>query len=473
MEKIVYVLDTNVLLSDANAIMNFEDKATIIPLTVLEELDRHKDRADEVGKNARETVRKLTSLAKQEGGINFGVFTLKVGLFMLSTKSFDLAERVWLPSELSKMTGDNSIVEFCLKFKAAHPDIKLVLVTRDLQLQLKSGVVGLDYQNYDAQNVVDTADLLYTGVQELVVDSVNPFYGDSRILSDEQEETLFPNEFVVCKDLKGGSAIGRFVEKGKALKQITKKQPLGKFISKNKEQDMLVDLLMDPAIHLVTSCGRSGSGKTLTILAAGLEQVVGNAKRYKKLVVIRPIQTVGKDVGYLPGELSSKLKPWIAPIEDNLRFLIEQGYSPDKQAGKRGPRKRKSSEDEEFASMFAKHHKGDKVEDILDEYFQLGIIEVEAMAFIRGRSIPDCFIIVEEAQNCSVHEIKTILTRAGENSKICLVGDTDQIDTPHLSSLNNGLSVVIEKFKEQAIAGHVSLIQGVRSVLATLSSRLL
>jgi PhoH-like ATPase len=223
---------------------------------------------------------------------------------------------------------------------------------------------------------------------------------------------------------------------------------LGKYKTRNKEQEFALDLLMDQNVKLVTLVGFSGTGKTLTAIAAGLEQVIGQGigsvkNPYKSLVVCRPIQPVGKDLGYLPGTLEEKLEPWIAPIKDNLRFLVTEGK------------------------------RGKQAEDILKSYFEEGIIEVEAMAFIRGRSITDAFIIVDEAQNLSIHELKTILTRAGEGTKIVLTGDIGQIDSLHLDAVSNGLSVAVEAFRSQPISGHITLTKGERSELATIAAKLL
>jgi PhoH-like ATPase len=257
---------------------------------------------------------------------------------------------------------------------------------------------------------------------------------------------LYPNEFLILKN-GNDSVLARFLGPGLPLKHI-EPRGIGKFMPKNKEQIFAIDLLMDANVKLVTLIGKAGSGKTLCALAAGLEQVIGNVgkgskNRYKTLVITRPIQPMGKDVGYLPGTLDEKMEPWIAPIKDNLRFLITEG------------------------------RKGTFNEQILNEYFENGIIEVEAMTFIRGRSIADAIIIVDEAQNLTVHELKTILTRVGENTKIILTGDIEQIDNMYLDSVSNGLSVAVEKFKTQPIAGHITLIKGERSELATIAANCL
>jgi PhoH-like ATPase len=214
----------------------------------------------------------------------------------------------------------------------------------------------------------------------------------------------------------------------------------GKLEAKNKEQRFALSLLLDPDVKLITLAGVAGCGKTLISIAAGLEQVL-EKKRYKSLVVLRPVQPVGKDIGFLPGTLQEKMEPWIAPIKDNLRFLLSN-------SGKRSR----------------------NVEDTLAMYFEDGTIEVEAMTFIRGRSISNAFMIIDEAQNLNLHELKTILTRVGEGTKIVLTGDVEQIDNTYVDSLSNGLTIAIERFKDENIAGHVTLVKGERSVLASMAA---
>lgn len=792
MEK-TYILDTNVLLTDPNALFSFEEHNIVLPLIVLEELDRHKDRQDEVGRNARETIRKLTELTKENRNIKEGV-ARGPGLGMLKILSDnDVGGRnIDLPDDLTKESGDNKIARFFLGYKEQF-DANAILVTRDLNLQIKCTVVGITWENYRKFNVAATANSLYTGTTTISDVDLSEFYrtlqssdeGDDFILQDEvvDQNRINPNQFLILKGENGGSAIARFTEKGKPLVEV-KKITAGKFVPRNKEQEFAMNLLFDDKVKLVTLVGRAGSGKTLSALAAGLEQVVGTKKRYKNLLVCRPVQPVGKDIGFLPGpqpldakvltptgwstmgalkvgdkvtaadgsavsvlgvfpkgekeilrltfedgvvveccedhpwntfkphekktktrstktieedlalgvthkrhyiefvspvqyqqssdalpidpytlgallgdgcwtadyalELSSgdheivekiqeklpseitlrqkykfswsfvmtsnigrkrrerntynqalknlgvwgtdshskfipdrymcstipnrvalmqglmdtdgyvsadgsdvslttcskqmaeqfkelvlslggfanvkhsqakeaytvsvsfwsgsdikpfslprkadrykprsvnrrrrilsvertgkfvpmqcinidhkdhlyvtngfvvthntleeKMEPWIAPIKDNLRFLITEGK------------------------------RGKFNEQILEDYFAQGIIEIEAMTFIRGRSIANAFMIIDESQNLTVHELKTILTRVGEGTKIVLTGDVEQIDHMYIDSVSNGLTVAVERFKDQPIAGHVTLVKGERSELATIASQIL
>jgi len=444
-----YILDTNVLLTDANALFSFEEHNLVLPLIVLEELDKHKDRQDEAGRNARETVRKLTELVRKQANVKAGI-SLGNGLGTIQLLStMDIPAHTTTPEELVKVgSGDNTIIQFCLSFKAAYPEKNPILVTRDLMLQIKSTVVGIVWENYRKFNVAPNASSLYNGCATINNVDVDEFYKaqDSKqpyILPEElvTENNLHANQFLVLSD-GNRSALARFTGQGKELKEIKKFQ-VGKFLARNKEQEFAMDLLFDESVKLVTLVGRAGCGKTLLSIAAGLEQVVGSKKRYKNLLVCRPVQPVGKDIGYLPGSLEEKMEPWIAPIKDNLRFLISEGK------------------------------KGKLNEQILQDYFDNGIIEIEAMTFIRGRSIANAFMIIDEAQNLNLHELKTILTRVGENTKIVLTGDIEQIDNMYVDSVSNGLTIAVDRFKDETISGHVTLIKGERSAFATLASTIL
>jgi PhoH-like ATPase len=450
-----YILDTNVLLSDPNALNSFGDDNVVLPFIVIEELDKHKSRQDEVGKNAREIARKISLLVKENkdlvGGISLGDKrgTLRV-LSLIQASNGQVCD---IPAEIEESkTGDNTIVKFCLGFIKAHPEENVTLVSRDVLLQLKAMSLQINVENYSKINTASDAEALYSGCTEINTVDVTDFYRDPEgfRLPEEISNHLPPNECLLLKSqsINGfSSALVRFISKDKPLRKVSDKT-LGKYKTRNKEQEFALDLLMDQNVKLVTLVGFSGTGKTLTAIAAGLEQVIGQGigsvkNPYKSLVVCRPIQPVGKDLGYLPGTLEEKLEPWIAPIKDNLRFLVTEGK------------------------------RGKQAEDILKSYFEEGIIEVEAMAFIRGRSITDAFIIVDEAQNLSIHELKTILTRAGEGTKIVLTGDIGQVDCQNLDAVSNGLSIAVETFRNQPISGHITLTKGERSELATIAAKLL
>ncbi len=441
-----FVLDTNILLSDANALFSFNEHNVVLPLVVLEELDRHKDRQDETGRNARETVRKLAELTKTQTDLKNGV-RIGEGLGLLRILSQQDLPSVSIAPELASTSGDNTIIQFCTSFGMSYPESNVTLVTRDLMLQIKCTTIGLKWEPYRKFNVTSNVGSLYGGTTTLNVD-VTEYYrcltsGEAYYLTPEvvTENRLHVNQFLVLND-GSRSALARFEGVNKPLRDI-KKQTAGKFSPRNKEQEFALDLLFDDSVKLVTLVGFAGVGKTLAVLAAGLEQVLGRKKKYKNLLVCRPIQPVGKDVGFLPGTLAEKMEPWIAPIKDNLRFLITEGKS------------------------------GKFNEQILQDYFDQGIIEIEAMTFIRGRSIANAFMIIDEAQNLSAHELKTIVTRVGEGTKIVLTGDIQQIDNMYVDSVSNGLAIAVDRFKDEPIAGHVTLVKGERSELATIAARIL
>lgn len=443
-----YILDTNVLLSDGNALMAFQDNDLYIPLVVLEELDRHKDRQDDVGKNAREVVRQLATLAKEgrEAKENFGRgISLGEGRGKVFVPTWDSANST-LPAELSLQGGDNKILHFCILHQKNHPEHECILVTRDVQLQVKATVLGIQWETYQRLAAIKRIDDLFLGHRVVETDQefIDSLYDKEQPISCPLTD-VNPNEFIVWKNGRQ-SVLTRFVSHEKPLKVFNEKEKIsvyGKITPQNKEQKFAVDLLYDPSVKLVTLVGIAGSGKTLLSIAAGLDQVIGTNKRYKTLFVCRPVQPVGKDIGFLPGDKAEKLEPWTAPIKDNLRFLLADG-------------KRSKNANE-----------------TLELWFENGTIEVEAMTYIRGRSIPNAFMVIDEAQNLSAHELKTILTRAAEGTKIVLTGDVEQIDNNYVDALSNGLTKAVQTFKEQPIAGHVTLVKGERSELATLASQLL
>ena len=462
--KKTYILDTNVLLSDSNSLFGFEEHDLVLPLIVLEELDRHKDRQDEVGRNAREVVRKLADLTKINKDFKAGIpLGRNLGTLKILSIEDIYPEHTphHLPMEMQeKKSGDNIIAQFCINYISKHTEEHVVLVTRDTILRLKSQALGIKCEDYRKFNVATSVNSLYSGVKVIEREDVivKQFYSNEEqfFLPKDIEEDLYPNQFVVLKNGQQ-SAMARFIAKGEPI------LPLGKISSKisprNKEQEFARDLLFDDTIKLVTLAGKSGCGKTLLAIDAGLEQVL-NHRKYRSLVICRPVMPVGKDIGFLPGDLNEKLEPWLAPIKDNLRFLLGASEQPKESSS--GAKKKK---------IVAEQPKFD--EQVLQSYFDEGIIEVQAMTFIRGRSIANAYIIVDEAQNTNLHEIKTILTRVGENTKIVLTGDLEQIDSTYVDSVSNGLSIAIERFKSQSISGHVTFLKGERSALATISAEIL
>lgn len=461
-EKKTYVLDTNVLLSDSNSIFSFEENDVIIPMVVLEELDRHKSRPDEVGRAARQVTRSLDGL-RELGSLVNGI-SLKDG-GTLRVAQLDVSMKDKLPRELQADKADNLIILFAMGMKDA------VLVSKDINVRVKCDSLGIKCEDYLKLRVADDPEKFFRGVDVVEVSSetIDEFFHTGELSLSEQlaqEHKIYSNEIVIIKHTVEGktvkSAITKCVDAEKSrLVPIAKIEHAFGLKPRNKEQTFSLDLLFDDKIKLLTLIGPSGTGKTLLAVASGLEQLkgLGDPKhaKYDKLIVTRPVQPVGKDIGFLPGTLEEKMEPWIAPIRDNLNFLMDQ-----RRAGSGGKKNRPQTLNGKSQS---------------DAYLQLmqerGLIEIEAITFIRGRSIPKAFIIIDEAQNLSMHELKTIITRVGDGTKIVLTGDIEQIDNVHVDVFTNGLSYAVEKFKEHDIAGHVTLLKGERSALATLASQIL
>lgn len=435
-KKKIYVIDTNVYLTDAGAINSFGVNDIVIPLKVLEEIDKHKKRQDGVGVNARNTIRALDRLRKK-GSIYDGV-RIDKGLGLLRASDYD-ADIV--PKEWDKSDSDNQIIATALTEKKRDPDSKVIVVSRDINMRVKCDSIGVEVEGYDSSSVVKSSSELYTGFSEILVDDefIDRFYeGEDMMLEDKTSKRLCSNQFtlLVSNASEKKTALARFYDKNQPLRKIPKHKAWG-VRARNKEQSLALDLLMDPSVPVVTLVGQAGSGKTLCAIAAGLEQVVesSSSARYKHLIVSRPIQPLGRDLGYLPGTLEEKMNPWLAPIQDNLRFLMGNDRAT------------------------------------LDDYMMRGIIEIEALTYIRGRSISDAYIIIDEAQNLTAHELKTIVTRVGDNTKIVLTGDIEQIDNAYVDATNNGLSHAIEKLKEFPLTGHITLIKGERSEVASLAAK--
>lgn len=433
MAKKTYVLDTNVYLTNASSINSFGNNDIIIPLKILDEIDKHKKRQDSVGAHARETIRKL-DFFRSKGNLAKGVRMGK-GLGIVKVRSYN---PLILPDDLDLEDSDNQILATALSEQEAIPRRKVIVVSRDINMRVKCDALGLQSEDYYAEQVLESSEGLYSGRAEILVDEqvIDNFYSDEEVFLDEAEN-LYPNQFVMLisnsNDKK--TALAKFKNKLLPLQKIMKSSRATWGTNpRNKEQQFAVDLLMDDSIPVVSLVGKAGSGKTLLALAAGLEQTFGSDSKYKKIVVTKPVEPVGKDIGFLPGTMEDKMLPWLAPIQDNLQFLM-----------------------------------GDD-KTTLELYMEKGKIEVEAMTFIRGRSICNAFIVIDEVQNMTQHEIKTVLTRVGENTKIVLTGDIEQIDNMYIDETNNGLSYVVERLKDEQITGHITLLRGERSPVATIAA---
>jgi PhoH-like ATPase len=437
--KKIFVIDTNVLLHDPRAIFSFEENDVIIPIVVIEELDKFKKGIDEIGRNARQVSRILDEF-RQKGKLSQGVQldgggNLRVELNHQSPQH--------LPNELIATKADNRILATALNLK--HDNLPVVLVTKDTNLRIKADALGLRAEDYESDTI--TLDELYAGETELSVDPgvIDEFYAEGELPPADPKP--YPNQFVLIKNSANPSqtALSRYSQQKNVLVPIANiKHGVWGITARNKQQQFALDLLLNDDIRLVTLVGRAGTGKTLLALAAGLEKTIEN-RAFQRLVVSRPVFPLGKDIGFLPGDIEEKLRPWMQPIRDNLDFLMG-------------------------ASAVAGRAKGKKD---LQSLFDLGMIEVEPLTYIRGRSMPNQYLIVDEAQNLTPHEIKTIITRAGEGTKVVLTGDPYQIDNPYIDSSSNGLTFVVDRFKEEPIAGHITLVKGERSDLAELAATLL
>ncbi|AFY27938.1 PhoH family protein [Cyanobium gracile] len=455
-----FVLDTNVLLHDPQALNRFEDNQVVIPIEVVEEIDRFKRDPSEKGRNARQVSRLLDQL-REKGNLAEGVpiddvsgGTLKVVFCRSETLS-------QLPPELKAGNGDNNILAVALEQRlqevvGSQPPV--VLVTKDTNLRIKADAVGLIAQDYTTDKV-DMADL-YPGFCERWVDAdqmdrVKTGDGLPADAIPEQTVAVSPlqaNEGVTLIDLAqpAHTLLARYNGRTGTLQPLQKspKAKMGRIQPRNREQSFALDLLLDPAVALVTLVGKAGTGKTLLALAAGLHQVADD-HLYERLLVTRPVISLGKEMGFLPGDLEEKMAPWMQPIVDNLDFLLGGDEGQPARGGHRPPRSNWSD------------LKG------------MGLLEVEAISYIRGRSIPRQFMVVDEAQNLTPHEVKTIVTRVGEGTKIVLTGDPYQIDNPYVDAESNGLTWLVERFKGQLLSGHITLMRGERSELAELAANLL
>lgn len=424
-----FIIDTSVLLYDKNSIHSLPGNDVVIPIVVLDELDRFKEKQGLLGENARYINRYLDSL-RLLGSLHDGV-TIEDD----QTIRVDIGTHE-VPENLDSSLGDNKIIACALACQEDGLN-RVTVITKDINFRVKCDSLGLRAEDYYKDRIVHSKSQMYSGVQEVELedydsDLIDAFYKDGSIDSEDLPVELYENEFIVLKS-GNQSAIGvNYDGKIKPLvNNISKVIGIG---PRNKEQKFALDLLTRDDVQMVTMTGLAGSGKTFLTLMAGVSGL--QDKKYDRIVITRSLQTVGKEIGFLPGDVDDKLSPWLSPILDNFRQAFKDVTY--------------------FEAMRQK-----------------GQIEISPLAFIRGRTFNNTYLIVDEAQNSTIHELKTIITRMGENSKIVLLGDTDQIDTPYLDSLSNGLTIVIEKFKTERISGHITLTKGERSELATLASRLL
>ncbi len=435
-----FILDTNVLLYDPQAIFKFQENNVIIPITVIEEIDRFKKDMNETGRNARQVSRFLDDLRKG-GSLSAGIALESGGNLRVEIYEEKVMKR--LPPELRQERGDNRILAVAVDLKENNSENPVILVTKDTNLRIKADAIGLVAEDYESDKV--DIEELYAGFAEYEVapELIDRFHGQGWV---ESQWSLVPNEFVTLRDMANNShtAIGRFDAVKQQVVPIKRvgREGVWSIHPRNREQTFALDALLDDNIKLVTLVGKAGTGKTLLAIAAGLHKTA-EENVYNHLLVSRPVFPMGKDLGFLPGDIEEKLTPWMQPIFDNVELLLS-GHETEK-----------------------RRSKGYK------ELMAMGIMEIEPLTYIRGRSIPNQYLIVDEAQNLTPHEIKTIVTRAGEGTKVVLTGDPYQIDNPYVDSSSNGLTYLVEKFKEEAISGHVTMMKGERSALAELAANLL
>lgn len=464
-----YVLDTNILLIDPEAIYKFEDNNVIIPITVIEEVDKFKkprnDSERELARNARQVARNLDALMKL-GKLNEGVALPKGGtLKVVLTLSQTLLR---LPIDLAEDVEDNRILSVAIDYAA-------ILVSNDTNMRIKAAAVGLKSEEYVAGSV-NVQDDFYTGSGKGFIDNeaLIRIYADKKLdLADVtliDLETPYPNQCFNLQSMDNPkqAALARYDSVYKEFILLPNEMKTLGLSPKNAEQHHALHLLHDPEIKLVSMIGKAGSGKTLLALAAGIYGVTVS-KLYTKVLLLKPIVSMdnGHQLGFLPGSMEEKLAPWLSSYYDNIDFIM--GSSEYDEPPK--IKKAKNKKEDQYADSW--HEKSVGKVSKAEELMALGLLEIGSLEHIRGRSLPNQFIIIDEAQGLTHNAIKTIITRAGEGTKVVLMGDIEQIDLPYLSAENNGLVYVADKFKDEPIAGHITLTRTVRSELAEKAAQLL
>jgi PhoH-like ATPase len=461
-----FVLDTNVLLHDPQALFKFDDNNVIVPIYVIEEIDQFKKDLSELGRNARMASRYLDRF-REEGNLGVGVPLPAGGIIRVVFTTKRVSDEFAVP----KLT-DNLILAVALELREREPERPTILVTKDTNLRVRADALGLNAENYHEDQV--SIDDLYPGATELEIERsrIDELYANQFIEFDFAAEAtrraevankesgtangrspksggngfaFYPNEYLLLRAQGHPSqtALGRTDPDLTGIAAVRNlKDGVWGIRPRNKEQHFALDCLLDDRIQLVTLLGKAGTGKTLLAIAVGLQKTL-EEKKYNRVLVSRPIFPLGRDIGFLPGDVEEKLNPWMQPIFDNVEYLMGLSFT-DKRQG-RG------------------YH----------ELIDLGALQIEPLTYIRGRSIPNQYMIVDEAQNLTPHEVKTIISRAGEGTKIVMTGDPYQIDHPYIDSQSNGLTYTINKFRGQSIAATVTLYKGERSRLAELAANLL
>ena len=428
------VIDTSVILYDALAVKAFHKTDIYIPLPLIEEVDRFKRDMGETGRNARRFSRFMDTLRSQ-GSLTEGV-PLDSGSYVYVNMLSGTEES--LSSLLDTKKTDHHILGMALLLQKRFPKSSVELITKNINLRIKADVFGVKSKDYDL-NHLDSVEEMYLGSCQIKIKNscMEQFFKEG-FLSVENEK-LLANQYVIMESGKK-KAYGRYDKKqNKILSLISNGAPVWRVHPRNPEQNFALDALLNEKILFVSLVGKAGTGKTLLALAAGLYKTMDQGI-YKRMLVSRPVFPMGRDIGYLPGDIEQKLNPWMQPVFDSLEFIMGMGKK---------------------ASRMTK--------DLMDQ----GLLNIEPLAYIRGRSIPHQYLIVDEAQNLTPHEVKTIITRAGTGTKVILTGDFYQIDNPYVDASNSGLTYSVEKFKGQEIVAHISLQKGERSELAELGANVL
>jgi PhoH-like ATPase len=456
----IFVLDTSVVIHDPQCIQTFGDNDIVVPLALISEIDGFKTGDDQKGFNAREFSRVLDRLKEEhETLLTFVPLPEPATGGICISGAQDYVKKV--PLEFDQARKDREIIATALRWATEHKDRPVILVSKDTNVRLMGHACGLVTEDYKRGKIKNLDQLTHNATVVTVEDQhVDRLMREGWLSISElgkQAEGLRENQCITLLgngDSHARSALAS-VERhpeGIMLRRLIKDEcRLWSLMPRNREQIFASALLRNPAVRLITLVGKAGTGKTLLAMAAGLDQVMEPKRRlYRKIVVMRPLISVGKEMGWLPGDVNEKIHPWMKPIFDNVQFLLgdEKGAKQEKENG---------------------HGHQVKLQQLLEQ----GVIELEALSFVRGRSINDAFIVIDEAQNLTPHEIKTLMTRAAGKSKVVLTGDLQQIDTPYLDAHSSGLTHVVKKFAEHPIAGHVTLVKGERSELAELAADLL
>ncbi len=457
----IFVLDTNVLIHDPTALLRFHEHDVYIPIVVLEELDHVKVGMSEVARNVRQVSRLLDELVeKANGDITHGVKLPSASADLETGRLYFHMEAVHahLPNGMSTSNPDNTLLGITLDLGKSHPDRQVILVSKDINLRIKAHALGIRAEDYTNDQVLDDANLLYAGKEQLEPDFWDRHSKDMESWKEEgrtfyrlkgpKTRSWFPNQFLYTEDKNAFEAIVRRTENSGAVIEVLKdysseRHKVWGINARNREQNFALNLLMDPEIDFVSLLGHAGTGKTLLTLASALTQTL-DTRRYSEIIMTRQTVPVGEDIGFLPGTEEEKMGPWMGALEDNLDVLQE------------------TATQEHGAWGRAATH------DLLKSR-----IRIKSLNFMRGRTFLKKFLIIDEAQNLTPHQMKTLVTRAGPGSKIVCLGNIAQIDTPYLTETTSGLTYVVDRFKQWEHSGHITLQRGERSRLADYASGVL